>query len=112
MIKENSNYNEVVVQYLNTALINLIQDQQLTLSQLKVILLICYHQFIEEKPNKLILGLLISTLKQIVDIEDNNVILETMESISASWDEKKADEYLENLIHPRVKKLIQTLEES
>lgn len=107
MANEISGYTETVTKYLNTALFNLIQDQQLTLSQLKIILLICYHQFISENPNKLISSLLISVLKQIVDIEDNNNTLMLMEQISTKWNKENADEYLENFIHPRVKKIIE-----
>ena len=108
MDNQNINYIDAVTSFLNNSLITLVKEQQLTLSQLKVILLICYHQLIDEKPNNLINGLLISTLKQIVDIEDSN----NQESQNLEWDNNNIDAYLTNFIHPRVQKLIQTLEEN
>lgn len=95
------NYYEVVTEFLKSSLKQLIKEREFTLSDLKILLLICYHQLIEQEPNKLINGLLISCLQEIVDIEDENIL----ESATNTWNINKIEEYITAFIHPRIKKL-------
>lgn len=95
----NSNYQEIN-QFLDTLLFKLIQTQQIDISELKMLLLICYYQLIEDKPNKLTNSFLITTLKQFIDIEDYcNIILPSQE---LHWEEQNAEQYLKALMHPRI----------
>lgn len=102
----NSNCQEIN-QFLDTLLFKLIQTQQIDISELKTLLLICYHQLIEDKPDKLTNSFLITTLKQFIDIEDYcNIILPSQEP---HWKEEEAKQYLKALMHPRI---IQITEEN
>jgi hypothetical protein len=65
-----NNYYEVINDFLNLTLNNLIINKQIELDDLKTILLICYNYLIDKDPDQLTYSLLVTNLKRIVDIEN------------------------------------------
>lgn len=97
-----SDYNEIN-HVLDGLLFKIIKTQELEIADLKNLLLICYHQLIDDHPDKLTTSFLITILKQIVDIEDYYIFMDRQNQ--TQWHDDKVDDYLEKLIHPRVKEI-------
>lgn len=106
----NNDYQATINSFLDTLLFKLIKTQQIDKSELKMLLLICYHQLISDNPDKLTNSFLITVLKQFIDIEDyNNIILPAIE---IRWNEENGDQYLHALLHPRVMEMVNNKENS
>lgn len=95
--------NDVINNILDSLLFKIIKTQQLELSDLKQLLLICYYQLIDDNPSKLTNSFLITILKQIIDIEDYYIFMNNQKQ--AQWYDEKIDDYFSALIHPRVAKM-------
>ena len=65
-----NNYYDVINDFLNLTLNNLVINQQIELDDLKTILLICYNYLVDKDPDQLTYSLLVTNLKRIVDIEN------------------------------------------
>ena len=105
------NYYETVNDFLNLTLNELILNHQIELCDLKKILLICYQQLIDPNPNVLTNSLLITNLKRIVDIENycNAIALQNQPKV---WNENCMDEYIAQIVHPRILEMRKQLKEN
>lgn len=97
------NENNIINNILDSLLFKIIKTQEIELSDLKNLLLICYNQLIADNPDKLTNSFLITVLKQVIDIEDYYITINNQKK--SQWHDEKVEEYLTALIHPRVMEL-------